>query len=45
MVVDASPGLHKLCGFLRDGPILEIKVSSKIFHVCQTPLSLSGLKV
>jgi hypothetical protein len=33
MVMDNSKGLHKLCGFSNGGPILEIKVSSKLFHV------------
>jgi hypothetical protein len=37
--MDAYYGLHKLCGFSYYGPILEIKVSSKIFHVYQAPLS------
>jgi hypothetical protein len=37
MVMDAFSGLHKLCVLSRDGLILVIKVSSKIFRVYPLP--------
>jgi hypothetical protein len=39
MMMDTYHGLQNMCGFSRDGSFLEIKVSSKIFHVYQAPLS------
>jgi hypothetical protein len=37
--MDTYHGFHTLCWFSRDGPILEMKVSSKICHVYKAPLS------
>jgi hypothetical protein len=39
MVMDDFHGMHKLCVFSHDGPIREIKVPSKNFHVYQAPLA------
>jgi hypothetical protein len=38
MGMDASHGLHKLCGFPHGGQILEMMAFSKVFHVCQALL-------